>query len=618
MTFEGLAAAAAVVLLMAAAARRSGSTLLALAGFALLALSYFAFTVDDSYIALRYGRNLAAGLGPVFDAQPPREGYSSPFWVALAALPFVFHLSADTAAFALKGAGLALGVLAVAMTALFVRHRTQSAGAGDAAAMLLACMPWMAFWSVGGLETPLYCALLMWGLLVHERENQRQRPHVGSALPLALLALTRPEGIVVALALVLADPVVQAVRGDAQWRGALKRAAPALIIVCACWVLYETWRLTFYGSLLPSTFQAKAGLTPHDLKTRAGEMLPFLMYVVPLLVAAAWTRSARAGLTNAAWGAALAQAAFILVPRLEGAPGYRYEVPLLPLLAAAAAIGLHSATRPLGLRRPFRFTTAALVLFLLVPMFWLRAPARYSPSPVEISLGRWLASYAPDARLAVYDLGAIPYFSAAPWVLDTNPTGPLSPFRGRAYDVDALLAWSPSFVILPPEDAAASADPLARLFSRQAFKRDYVLLFDLEAGDGYRMTVWKRRDAPLGEGALEAAQAAGLYQRRVSRSTGGSPKYSYALAVATRPREVRSRNPAWMRNGSWMSSSASRSSLRAAARLPTPTGPPPNFSMMVRNSRRSTSSNPCSSTSSIFSALAATSVVIVPSARTCA
>lgn len=103
MTFEGLAAASAVVLLMAAAARhaaarRSGSRPLALAGFTLLALSFFAFTVDDSYIALRYGRNLAAGLGPVFDAQPPREGYSSPLWVALAALPFVFHLSADAAA----------------------------------------------------------------------------------------------------------------------------------------------------------------------------------------------------------------------------------------------------------------------------------------------------------------------------------------------------------------------------------------------------------------------------------------------------------------------------------------------------------------------------------------
>ena len=67
---EGLAAAAAVVLLVAAGAsiasplqRRASA--LALAGFALLALSLFSFTIDDAYISLRYGRNLAAGLGPV-------------------------------------------------------------------------------------------------------------------------------------------------------------------------------------------------------------------------------------------------------------------------------------------------------------------------------------------------------------------------------------------------------------------------------------------------------------------------------------------------------------------------------------------------------------------------
>ena len=53
-----------------------------------------------------------------------------------------------------------------------------------------------------------------------------------------------------------------------------------------------------------------------------------------------------------------------------------------------------------------------------------------------------------------------------------------------------------------------------------------------------------------------------------------------------------------------MSSIASRSSLIAAARLATPTGPPPNFSMIVRSSRRSTSSKPCSSTSSSASARA--------------
>ena len=65
-----------------------------------------------------------------------------------------------------------------------------------------------------------------------------------------------------------------------------------------------------------------------------------------------------------------------------------------------------------------------------------------------------------------------------------------------------------------------------------------------------------------------------------------------------------------------MSSMASFSSLIAAAMLLSPTGPPPNLSMMACNSRRSASSKPLVSTSSIFSASRATSRVIRPSART--
>ena len=559
---EGLAAAAAVVLLVAAGAsiasplqRRASA--LALAGFALLALSLFSFTIDDAYISLRYGRNLAAGLGPVFDAQPAREGYSSPLWVALSAVPFLFHLSADAAAVGLKAAGLVFGLLTIVSTSLLVRAHSGSARATHTAVVLLASLPWLAFWSVGGLETPLYCALIVWSLLLHAREHQSGRSHAGCAVPLALITLTRPEGIAVALAILLADPVAGLFRGKDDARGPLRpmggswrRALPALLVVGACWGAHEWWRISYYGSALPSTFQAKAGLTLHALKTRALELLPLAAAMAPLIVAAAWTRAARAALPNAAWGAAFALAAFAVVPRLEGGPGFRYEVPLFPLLAAAAAMGLDTAFREGRARLTGRLVTPVLVIALLLPMIWLWRPARFSPSTVEIALGRWLGAYAPEARLAVYDLGAVPYFSAAPWVFDTNPAGPLSPFLHRAYELDELVRWSPSFLVLPPESADPSKDRLAGLYLLPAFKRDYVLVFDLETEDGYRMLVWKRRDAILREGAVPAAEAAGLYQRRVSRSTGGRPKYSYALAVATRPREVRSRNPAWIRNGS--------------------------------------------------------------------
>lgn len=447
---EGLAAAAAVILLVAAGAAiasplQGRASALALAGFSLLALSLFSFTIDDAYISLRYGRNLAAGMGPVFDAQPAREGYSSPLWVALSAVPFLFPLSVDAAAVGVKVAGVVFGLLTVVSTGLLVRARSGSARATHIAVVLLASLPWLALWSVGGLETPLYCSLIVWSLLLHEREHQSGRSHAGSAIPLALITLTRPEGIAVALAILLADPVAGLFRGDdgargplrfeggplqpvdGSWRqgGALcRRALPGLLVIGACWGPHELWRMWYYGSALPSTFQAKAGLTLHDLKIRAFELLPLASAMAPLFVAAAWTRAGRAALPNAAWGAAFALAAFAAVPRLEGGPGFRYEVPLFPLLAAAAAVGLDATFRDGRARLTGRLVTPVLVIVLLLPMIWLWRPARFSPSAVEIALGRWLGTYAPEARLAVYDLGAVPYFSAAPWVFDTNPAVP--------------------------------------------------------------------------------------------------------------------------------------------------------------------------------------------------
>ena len=72
---------------------------------------------------------------------------------------------------------------------------------------------------------------------------------------------------------------------------------------------------------------------------------------------------------------------------------------------------------------------------------------------------------------------------------------------------------------------------------------------------------------------------------------------------------VRCRKPCWMRYGSSTSSIVSRSSPIAAARLSTPTGPPPNLSSTARRSLRSITSRPDASTSSIVSAASATSRV---------
>ena len=71
---------------------------------------------------------------------------------------------------------------------------------------------------------------------------------------------------------------------------------------------------------------------------------------------------------------------------------------------------------------------------------------------------------------------------------------------------------------------------------------------------------------------------------------------------------------AWSRRAE--ARAAHQRELAATAIEASPTGPPPNLTMMVSRMRLSISSRPCSSISSIAKALSATSPVTMPAART--
>ena len=72
----------------------------------------FKYTVDDTYISLRYARNWARDFGPVFNrnTQQPVEGYTNFLWVAIEALFFRFGVRPEAAVTLAKLLGVA-GVL---------------------------------------------------------------------------------------------------------------------------------------------------------------------------------------------------------------------------------------------------------------------------------------------------------------------------------------------------------------------------------------------------------------------------------------------------------------------------------------------------------------------------
>ena len=75
------------------------ATLAALACAAGMLRRLWPFTVDDTFITLRYARHLADGIGPVWNPGPVHdEGYTSPLWTVLLALPLRLGLDGERAA----------------------------------------------------------------------------------------------------------------------------------------------------------------------------------------------------------------------------------------------------------------------------------------------------------------------------------------------------------------------------------------------------------------------------------------------------------------------------------------------------------------------------------------
>lgn len=217
----------------------------ALLGFAIILVLFPHWTVDDAYITLRYAQNLAnhgqltwnLGMFPV-------EGYTGIVWPLLAAGAMWAHLPP---VLVLNLVGL---LSALAMVEL-VERVLVTLGTDESrrllARLILVGGGWWAMHAGSGLETTLYTALCVASVLAW----LQHRPW--TPLLCLLTALTRPEGVLLAVVLAAADA----------WR---MRERPGLWRLVGAWLggfvlpgaLYFAWRWSYYGQLLPNPFYVKS------------------------------------------------------------------------------------------------------------------------------------------------------------------------------------------------------------------------------------------------------------------------------------------------------------------------------------------------------------------------
>jgi hypothetical protein len=236
-----------------------GAALAALLVLGLARAWQLAWVCDDSFISLRYAENLVAGYGLVYNPGERVEGYSNLLWTLL--LAALLRAGVDPIR-----AGELPGIAAYAGLALLLAHeswrRARAPGRAFlplAASLVLVCDDFQV-WATGGLETSLFALLAAAGLLAtRDSPGSPARPWLAGCL-LALAVLTRPDGLLFAVAGVASwwVPLDRCAPVERR-RGALATALPAAAVVA----LLVPWKLAYYGELLPTSFYAKSAARPY-------------------------------------------------------------------------------------------------------------------------------------------------------------------------------------------------------------------------------------------------------------------------------------------------------------------------------------------------------------------
>lgn len=216
------------------------------------------FVTDDAYISFVYSRNFAEHGELAFNLGDAVEGYTNFSWTVLLGLALKLGLAPELAS-RLFGTLCALGTLVVVtrtMDRAFERRTAWSV----LPAVLLACSSGFACWTSGGLETQLFTLLVAGAIDGVVAAASSPRALRRAAICLALAAMTRPEGPLIAGVLGLVwlahlwstrrtrVPAATAIAPAAPGR-ATRAIAVAAALVCACVFLGGIGLATSYGAL---------------------------------------------------------------------------------------------------------------------------------------------------------------------------------------------------------------------------------------------------------------------------------------------------------------------------------------------------------------------------------
>jgi hypothetical protein len=299
--------------------------------------------------------------------------------------------------------------------------RVQSPAAPVFLSLLLAGSGYYAAWSITGLEGMLYGLLLLAAWWRYQEEDREASRLPISAVLFAALAMTRPEGLF--MALVAAAYHVS----RSMLRGGVLAIRNALLFPAVLGLLigsYEFFRVSYYGfHLFPNSVRSKTGGGLYQIQRGVEYVIfnfvnPYLPLLLPLQLLA---RARQDPALLSGMGLFTGHVVVVVAAGGDWSLG-RLFAPLLPLGAVVfvGTCGRLAAVHITARRRWTELPVALIAAGYLYYAYDVTAVQRersffegFAAYDAErIAIGRWLRARAPHGtRIGVYAAGQIPYYS---------------------------------------------------------------------------------------------------------------------------------------------------------------------------------------------------------------
>ncbi|HEY44212.1 MAG TPA: hypothetical protein G4O11_09545 [Anaerolineae bacterium] len=271
-------------------------------------------------------------------------------------------------------------------------------------------------WMVGGLETLFFSFLVLLFVFLETRESELAE--ITSPIVVLLLALTRPEGLILLPVMVIYRIFLRGISGFKTLR--------SIFLFIIPFTLFLLWRYRMYGYVLPNSAYIKIHTNLQTISLASHWLLQFFLLrpIFSMVLALSFIILIKEKrLLDQQWSILMlivgSFMAFILYAGRDWMPFHRFLVPLIPLFGLLIANAI--STFQNGISRIVILTLVTsigifeLVMSVSVYRQQITDFGRYTSGLIEAG-ERIKQTTRAESTIAVVDGGALAYFSERPTI----------------------------------------------------------------------------------------------------------------------------------------------------------------------------------------------------------